>query len=145
MRSPKFINRGALGRTINGCLAVIEDSPLPNRLPVSTATAVMRYRVRLSGNFTSTVTWPVESVFADGAKTAKALKFCRKAIATWGSSSCTLLAAIFSPLVLRLCIGRLENDSAETDPAIDASAETEGGGGTCFASSGLPSSTSFLE
>src|ERR1035437_7206414 len=39
--SPKFINRGALGRTINGCFAVIVDSLFPNRLAVSTETAVI--------------------------------------------------------------------------------------------------------
>jgi hypothetical protein len=36
------MNRGALGRTISGCFAVIDDSPLPKRLPVSTETAVIR-------------------------------------------------------------------------------------------------------
>ena len=36
------MKRGALGRTIKGCFAVMFDSDLPNRLPESTEIAVTR-------------------------------------------------------------------------------------------------------
>ena len=42
--------------------AVIADSPEPNCFPPATATAITRYRVRLSGSFTCTCARPFASV-----------------------------------------------------------------------------------
>src|SRR5690606_5187209 len=78
--SPKLRNRGGEGRAISGSRAVIVDSPLPNRSAPSIATAITRYRVKLSGNGTSTVTVPSAPVVSDGAYTASASKFARRSI-----------------------------------------------------------------
>jgi hypothetical protein len=53
--SPKFRNRGALGRTISGRRAVTFDSPIPNCCPPATATTITRYRVSESGTFNGTI------------------------------------------------------------------------------------------
>src|SRR5437899_9514990 len=86
-RSPKFKKRGADGRAIKGSRAVIADSPEPNCFPPATATAITRYRVRLSGSFTCTCARPFVSVRTEGAKTARALKFSRRRIGLLADSS----------------------------------------------------------
>ena len=78
--SPKFKNRGGLGRTISGSRATSALSPLPNCFSPAVAIATIRYRVRLSGTFTLTVARPDASVFTAGENAASGLKFDRIAI-----------------------------------------------------------------
>src|SRR5262245_9976968 len=101
--SPKLRNRGALGLAIIGNRAVIADSPAPNCLSTATATAITRYRVRLSGSLTLTLARPLESVGSEAAKKARALKSIRARIdsSTACSRSSVLVIESSPPLALR--------------------------------------------
>src|ERR1700712_780376 len=74
------------------------DSADPNWFVPATATAITRYRVRLSGSGTAIVACPWASVIAEGTNNASASKFCR----------CVMCAA---------CLALLELDAESIDGA----------------------------
>ena len=74
-RSPRSANRGMIGSSKSGLVTTKLDSAVPPPPTSSTATAVMRNSVRLSGSFTFAFTRPSPSVTRSGSHAAVSTKF----------------------------------------------------------------------